>query len=516
LTAGVTTAADSLTIGSRAPAVDVEHWFHGKEPLAEFLPGKVYVIEFWATWCGPCLASMPHLRDLQKRHGDALVVVGVSDESPDVIEKFLERETDGTTFDEITSQYRLATDPDESVKNDYMRAAGERGIPTAFVVGKTGLIEWIGHPLRMDDAVATILADEWDREAYVRLLRDEKRVESRLRTVEQLVRRKQFSQALRLVDEILEGDPPAEVRGRIAAVRRRIEAQALDHATREASREQLSTIRSLVDMAFLLRDGDTDAAVATLEQALKACSDPKVRSVLIRAREKLAPARGDGERRPADRPAIQPWARFQFDGSAEDTGAGKARFELTNTEFIADALYLNGVYEHGGDDDGYRALCHMPEFDYRPFSVALRFKAEKFDGSNSNLLTAGTSFRWFGLSRSRDGNLVVTFNNQREHHVIPDTMLETNRWTVVACSVDPARGKVLVSVDRARPHEIELAKGFAFEVAESGSRDSDKNWGFTNYSNGTTFHGLVDELLIYDQPLSVEEIIEVPLTPEPS
>lgn len=79
------------------------------------------------------------------------------------------------------------------------------------------------------------------------------------------------------------------------------------------------------------------------------------------------------------------------------------------------------------------------------------------------------------MSRSREGNLVVTFNNQREHHKIPDTMLETNRWMVVACSVDHSRGKRVVSVDRSRPHDIELAKDFAFAVAESGRRDSDKN-----------------------------------------
>lgn len=64
--------AAELTIGSRAPALDIEHWVQragrGDDfaPITTLEPGKVTVIEFWATWCPPCRASMPHLADLQK------------------------------------------------------------------------------------------------------------------------------------------------------------------------------------------------------------------------------------------------------------------------------------------------------------------------------------------------------------------------------------------------------------------------------------------------------------------
>lgn len=42
-------AAESLTIGSKAPAIEVAHWFNGKEPVGAFVDGEVYVIEFWST-----------------------------------------------------------------------------------------------------------------------------------------------------------------------------------------------------------------------------------------------------------------------------------------------------------------------------------------------------------------------------------------------------------------------------------------------------------------------------------
>ena len=158
-------AEDKLVIGSKAPPIDIEHWLN-KDPVEKFEAGKVYVIEFWATWCGPCVASMPHLAELQEEHGNDLVVIGVSDEDPDTIDEFLEREKDGKTFGEITDSYWLTTDPDGSVERDYMTASDSRGIPTAFIVGKTGEIEWIGHPCNMREPIAKIIDGSWNRAVY--------------------------------------------------------------------------------------------------------------------------------------------------------------------------------------------------------------------------------------------------------------------------------------------------------------------------------------------------------------
>lgn len=167
--------ASVLTIGSTAPALDVEHWVsdgNGKfQPVTEFEKGKIYVVEFWATWCGPCIASMPHLAELQGEYADKGVqIISISDEKLSKVEKFLKREvrgtTDGQTYGELTNAYCLTTDPDESVYKDYMRAAGQNGIPTAFIVGKSGLIEWIGHPMSMDKPLAKIVDDKWDREKF--------------------------------------------------------------------------------------------------------------------------------------------------------------------------------------------------------------------------------------------------------------------------------------------------------------------------------------------------------------
>ena len=164
-----------LTIGSVAPPLDIEHWLsdgHGKfGEVTNFESGKVYVVEFWATWCGPCVASMPHLAELQESFADQDVqIISVSNEDLDTVNSMLSRNYKGpdddgpSTYGELTSAYCLTTDPDRSVSKDYMEAAERNGIPCAFIVGKSGLIEWIGHPNGMGNVLQKVVANKWDRE----------------------------------------------------------------------------------------------------------------------------------------------------------------------------------------------------------------------------------------------------------------------------------------------------------------------------------------------------------------
>lgn len=175
----------TLTIGSTAPPLDVDHWFDfdSEDPAAaitSFKSGKVYVVEFWATWCGPCVMAIPHVHALQEQYRDAgVTVVSISSEEVESIEPFFEREVNGyegpepetPAYGELMSAYRVGADPDRSVDADYMQASGQNGIPCAFIVGKTGKIEWIGHPMGMDKALAAVVEDTWDREAFAEQFR---------------------------------------------------------------------------------------------------------------------------------------------------------------------------------------------------------------------------------------------------------------------------------------------------------------------------------------------------------
>ncbi len=180
-------AVELLTIGSKAPVLDIENWIsdgNGQfKKVTTFEKGKVYVVEFWATWCAPCVASMPHLSETQQRYADKGVqLISVSGEELETVEKFLLGEVrggkPGQTYAELTSNYCLTCDPDQSTSKDYMKAAGQSGIPCAFLIGKTGLIEWIGHPMGMDEALKQVVDNSWDREAFATLFKQEQMFES--------------------------------------------------------------------------------------------------------------------------------------------------------------------------------------------------------------------------------------------------------------------------------------------------------------------------------------------------
>ena len=145
----------TLGVGSTAPGMDIAHWVKGNFNKEE---SEVYVVEFWATWCPPCRKSIPHLTDLQEEFGPAgLTIIGVTDEDEDVVEPFVNRQ--GSKMD-----YTIAIDNRKKTSNAWMRAAKQNGIPTAFIVDRSGTIQYIGSPLleEFELTLAKVMAGRYD------------------------------------------------------------------------------------------------------------------------------------------------------------------------------------------------------------------------------------------------------------------------------------------------------------------------------------------------------------------
>jgi cytochrome c biogenesis protein CcmG/thiol:disulfide interchange protein DsbE len=107
--------------------IDVE----GKEIKLTSYKGKIVILDFWATWCGPCRMGVPDLVSLQKEYKNDLVVIGIS------TDKFSGTDKDIVPFMKHFSINYPVVHADESVIKEY---GGINAIPTSFVIDKKGNI----------------------------------------------------------------------------------------------------------------------------------------------------------------------------------------------------------------------------------------------------------------------------------------------------------------------------------------------------------------------------------------
>jgi len=171
--------ATAIELGDPAPPLQISKWVKGKEvDLKKDRDKNVYVIEFWATWCGPCLKSIPHLSQMQAEFKDKNVtIIGVSDETPAKVVPFVERMGD-------KMNYTVALDQNQATYQAYMEAFGEGGIPHAFVVDSKGNLVWHGHPMGgLDQVIQQVLAGTFDLAAAQKAARAEKLVPEYLAAV---------------------------------------------------------------------------------------------------------------------------------------------------------------------------------------------------------------------------------------------------------------------------------------------------------------------------------------------
>jgi peroxiredoxin len=137
-----------IPVGARAPDLDVPGWVNveeGKAPTAESLKGKLILVEFWATTCGPCVRTMPKVQAIHDRYGPrGLVVLAMS---PDPAFK----QTQFAALKGLT--FPMGIDSSDSVRKAYQ----VDGIPTTYLIGRDGNVAGLTSPMHADVQIDQLL-----------------------------------------------------------------------------------------------------------------------------------------------------------------------------------------------------------------------------------------------------------------------------------------------------------------------------------------------------------------------
>jgi thiol-disulfide isomerase/thioredoxin len=177
--------AITLHVGDPAPALQVSEWIKGT-PVNGFEKGHVYVVEFWATWCGWCKFSMRHLSAMAAKYDGKVTFI-----SMDVLEN--KPKDGGSVLPKVESfvksagdvmSYNIAADTaGDAMKKTWMDASGQGGIPCSFIVDGDGKIAWIGHPaLGLEEALPLVLAGKLDSDAIARIKSESDKTVAKVQT----------------------------------------------------------------------------------------------------------------------------------------------------------------------------------------------------------------------------------------------------------------------------------------------------------------------------------------------
>lgn len=288
MTASCFAQEQKLKPGMAAPEFKVGKWVQGEVPNLND-PQRTYVVEFWATWCGPCKVSIPHLNKLYLRgRFGGLTIIGISDEPFNTVKPFVSKRGSAMS-------YPVAVDTeDKAMQNGWMKAAEQNGIPCAFVV-RGGKVLWIGNPLdpRFDLVVAVAMTGRYNPELMAK-------AQPVLEAADDAMKLRNFRDAVRHLDAVIAID--SQVFGAVA-VRKYVETLSVikdSKAARSWGEEMLSkyasdvvTLNELCSTILYsdeIKDRDYDLAAKAVDAIGKTV--PTTNLIYLRLRAAVLAAEG--------------------------------------------------------------------------------------------------------------------------------------------------------------------------------------------------------------------------------
>ncbi|MCB2205870.1 TlpA family protein disulfide reductase [bacterium] len=124
-------------VGDTVRGIYIGSWVANAPESGEAFHGKPVLLEFWATWCKPCMHAVPHLNELQKEFGDRVQFVAISQERASTAAKTLKKHP---------MRAAVGVDTEQGTTH---KVFGVHVIPRTFVLSADRVVLWTGHPTRL-------------------------------------------------------------------------------------------------------------------------------------------------------------------------------------------------------------------------------------------------------------------------------------------------------------------------------------------------------------------------------
>ncbi|MFC5049836.1 TlpA family protein disulfide reductase [Rubritalea spongiae] len=278
-----------LGVGSTAPALEGITWIQGEPIKSLDEKGKVYMLELWATWCGPCIQIIPHVNDWhQKYQSKGLEIVGMNvfEDKIDTVKEFVKSQGDNMS-------YRVAFSGGKGSKfeTNWLIPAGIQSIPHALLI-KDGKIIFKGHPGSLNDStIESMLSDDFDAEKFAQEAAGKEAAQNALREkLAPLFQSKDWDGIIE-VAESLEDSDPTKVQLMLTAVIQKADWKKLSELRATTSDNAESPIdASAIDKEAALNmpagDGSKEYATLALKKmpAIEGQTEQQIPATIAKAR----------------------------------------------------------------------------------------------------------------------------------------------------------------------------------------------------------------------------------------
>lgn len=146
LGSNVASSQNELEVGKMAPNINITDYIFNT-PSDKNFKNKFILLEFWATWCGPCLEEVPSLNKLQEKFKSKkdFVFISITNEKPDKVLRTLKR----IPFNSIV----VSDQTGKTFKNFIEDKDGSYSIPKTILIDNKGIVKWIGSPYDLNDLI---------------------------------------------------------------------------------------------------------------------------------------------------------------------------------------------------------------------------------------------------------------------------------------------------------------------------------------------------------------------------